>query len=399
MASLLFVVLFGSLAVLVFLLSSVVLWARQPALAVDELRRYWWLLLLPGWCMLSTFWSDAPDQSLRLGLQLAITFGVAITLGARLAPRRLVLTALAAVTLAAIASLLFGRVRGDGAGWLGIFGSKNSFAFSMSLLTLLAAAVVLGPEGSRRTRLLAIPLLLLGGALMALGQSAGALVSTGLALVAGLMLLTLRGASPALRVVVLTLLALGAVAAGLVAWEMRDVLSSAFLSATGKDVTLTGRTELWVEAFRAIAERPLLGHGFLAFWLPGNPVAEAMWDLFGIESKSGFHFHNTWISNAVEIGLIGVALQLALFVATLVLVLRWALERPTAASLFFSMFMLRQSVMSMVEVVVYHNFSLDTILVVAGLVMGLRVARAARRAAAPLPPRSDAPARAGRGAA
>ena len=91
--------------------------------------------------------------------------------------------------------------------------------------------------------------------------------------------------------------------------SMTAELSQWFLDATGKDVTLTGRTDLWAVAFQEIAERPLLGVGFQAFWVHGNPLAEQLWAQFGISGRGGFHFHNTLISNTVEIGLLGAALQ------------------------------------------------------------------------------------------
>jgi O-antigen ligase len=38
-------------------------------------------------------------------------------------------------------------------------------------------------------------------------------------------------------------------------------------SLLGKDVTLTGRTEIWSAVIESIAKRPLLGYGYDAFWL------------------------------------------------------------------------------------------------------------------------------------
>jgi exopolysaccharide production protein ExoQ len=372
---------FGSLAALAFLVSGFLLWARQPALAFEDLRRFWWVFLLPAWCLLSTFWSAAPDESLRLGVQLAITVAVAVAMGSRMPPRALVLAALAAFAAAGLMCLAFGNVRGDGGGWLGIYGSKNAYAFAMSGLTLVGLAAALAPEG-RMVRLLGLAAALLGAFLLVQGQSAGALVSTMVAAGAGASLLPMRRMSPSLRLLTVALAVLGAVAVGLVAWGFRDALASAFLEATGKEVTLTGRTDLWAEAFAAIAERPLLGHGFLAFWVPGNPVAEAMWAMFGIAGKTGFNFHNTWINNAVEIGLVGVGIQLAVFGATLAVVVRWALARPSLASIFFVMLLCRLALLSMVEVVVYHNFNDNTVLSLAALVAGLRVAGARASSAA-----------------
>ncbi len=391
--SLLFVVWFASLAALGFLVAGLALWARQPARAVADLVRFWPIHLMAGWCLLSTFWSNEPAITLRLGIQLALTLLIAVAMATRLAPRTFVLVAFVAFGIAAVASLLFGRVRGDGAGWLGIFGSKNEFAFAMSVMTLLSLALLLDRRGGW-IRLPALLGALLGTFLLIMGQSAGALLTTAMAGALGLALVTLRHARLAARLLALVLAFLAAMAVALVVVEYRVELAATFLDVTGKDVTLTGRTDLWAEALREIQARPLLGQGFQAVWVPGNPVAEAMWARFGITNRSGFNFHNTWISNAVEIGLIGVGLQLAVFLTTLALVGRWVVATQTAASLFFAMFMARQLATSLVEVVAYFNFNVITILTVVALVYGLRVQAEAsrahpapRRAARRVPPR------------
>lgn len=379
MLSLLFTVQFGSLAALGFLVSGMLLCIRWPSRTMADLVRFWPIQLIPAWCILSALWSNEPELSLRLGIQLGLTFVIAVVMASRLSPKTFVRVALFAFGVAAIASLLFGHVRADGGGWTGIFGSKNEFAFAMSVLMLLSLATLLRLRGAG-TRLLALAGLVLGGALLALGQSAGAFLSTGLAGLIGLGLVGLRHLPRAGRAVLFGISTLGLAALVLLAIEHRTALMGAVLDVTGKDVTLTGRTDLWAEGLREIAAYPFLGQGFQAFWVLGNPVAEAMWAAYGITSKSGFHFHNTWLSNAVEIGLVGVGLELAAFVATLVLVVRWAVARPTLGSVFFCMFIARQAVMSLVEVVAYVNFSVVTVLTIAALVYGLR----ARAEAAPV---------------
>lgn len=373
--SLLLTARFGTLAALGFVVSGMLLWARQPGRALDDVVRYWPVFLVPAWCLLSWFWSGAPSETLRYGIQLALTFLAAVAMATRLSPRSFALVAFACLSIAGLASLLFGSVRSDGAGWLGIFGSKNAYSFLMSTLVLLGFAAVLARGERTPIRLAGLAGLGLGLFLLVMGQSAGALASTALALGLGLCLILLRSATPMQRLATLVLAALAAVALGLLAYGFRAEIAALMLDATGKDPTLTGRTDLWDAAFGEIARQPLLGQGFHAVWVPGHPVAEAMWAEFGIASKSGFNFHNTWISNAVEVGLIGAGLQAALFAATLVLAWRWALRSPGMASLFFAIFATRQLALSFFEVVAYNQFQVETMLMVSALVFGLRFER------------------------
>ncbi len=103
-------------------------------------------------------------------------------------------------------------------------------------------------------------------------------------------------------------------------------VDEAGLKATGKDITLTGRTVLWEEAIKIGMRNPLLGVGLGAFWVQGNPEAEAMWYKFFIFNRTGFHFHNLFINIFVEIGLIGVFLWGTMYLLVCVKSFRYLLK-------------------------------------------------------------------------
>ena len=100
------------------------------------------------------------------------------------------------------------------------------------------------------------------------------------------------------------------------------VLSSAFaaimiiepgiiLNLLGRDATLTGRTDIWAVLADAIADRPLLGYGYGAFWqldsMPAYRVRSATEWLVPTA-------HNGWLETALSVGLIGLGLLVANFV-------------------------------------------------------------------------------------
>jgi exopolysaccharide production protein ExoQ len=89
------------------------------------------------------------------------------------------------------------------------------------------------------------------------------------------------------------------------------------LGAFGKDATLTGRTYLWQQGIEAAGEAPLVGIGYQAFWVQGLAEAERLWAAFFIATRTGFHFHNTFIAATVETGLIGCLLLSMVLVFTL----------------------------------------------------------------------------------
>lgn len=83
------------------------------------------------------------------------------------------------------------------------------------------------------------------------------------------------------------------------------------VGAFGRDMTLTGRTEIWSILMESIVKRPLLGYGFYAFWqgLTGesaNVIMEAHW-FFG-------YAHNGLLEIVLQLGLVGTSIFLFTFV-------------------------------------------------------------------------------------
>jgi O-antigen ligase len=89
------------------------------------------------------------------------------------------------------------------------------------------------------------------------------------------------------------------------------VLQPDFLfSLLGKDVTLTGRTEIWDAVMTSILKRPLLGYGYQAFWLgfKGESyriILTVTWALG--QAQNGF------LDVTLEMGVIGLSLVVLIF--------------------------------------------------------------------------------------
>ncbi|WP_415183144.1 O-antigen ligase family protein [Phaeovulum sp.] len=362
--SVLFMFRLGAVGALLFLGVGGALIVRRPNANLAALWRDGWVLALPLWCGLTVLWSAYPALTLRYGVQLGVTVAVALVIANRLSPQTLLRTVFVALAVAALASVAIGRARLDGGGFLGIYGSKNAFAQVMALFVIAGLALGLGRDGTNPWRVLGLLSVPVGLILLARAQSVGWLLAVLMAVVAGFVFALMRRFHRRYRLFSLGLLVLAIVAALLVAWLNQDALLAWVLDVTGKDVTLTGRTYLWLTALSEFARHPLGGQGYQAVWVVGNPVAESMWREFGIASKTGFHFHNTWLSNAVEIGAIGVALQVVIFLTALFTALWRVLKVTRSDTLFAAMLMVLLSVMSMVEVVGFQQFQIVTMLIV-----------------------------------
>ncbi len=381
--SLQFVPMVGTLAALVFMASALVFVARRPTAIPVELLGQAGLCLLVLWCLMSVLWSDYPATSLRHGLQLALTVVFAIALAQRLSPLVLLKILAVCFLIACAASLASGRARADGLGFLGIYGSKNAMASASSLLMLIGICLGIDRRLSAVWRVLGAVGVGLGIVLLVRANSVGSAVATAAVCLALLVLVILRRLDGPQRLVLGTLAGLGLIAALIVSLAYIDQISATFVQATGKDLSLTGRTDLWKIALDEIAARPLLGAGFQAVWVSGNPLAEALWQEFGIETRTGFHFHNAYLSNAVEIGITGAALQAALVFGALFGTLAWVIRDFRAETLFLALFMVRQITLSMIEVPFFFQFDVGTILTVCAIVY-VRRHRSEARVSRPL---------------
>lgn len=362
-----FIVPLGSKGALLFLMAGMGLVIVRPGEMLAILRREWMIVLVTLWCLMSFAWSDYTDLTLRYGIQLLLTVMVSAVIGYRVAPMTFFKILFVTSFMAGMISLLSGRTRGDGGGFLGIYASKNALADASSVLVLLAIAVLVDRRMSARWRMPALIALFLGAMLLVMGKSSGALVSTLVVVMFYGIIVLLQRMTPHMRLVAVALTFVLITAVVVVVASMSDELARMFLNATGKDVTLTGRTDLWAVAFEQIAERPFLGAGYQAFWVQGQPIAEQLWAQFGIKTRAGFHFHNTLISNAVEIGVLATALQTFLFLGAVWFCLKWSIRAPSAASVFFALYMVRLFILLWIEVIYFYQFSITTLIIVVAI--------------------------------
>ena len=97
----------------------------------------------------------------------------------------------------------------------------------------------------------------------------------------------------------------------------------------GKDLTLTGRTDIWGMSLKMIQQRIFLGYGFRSFWEgwegPGEYVRRAV----GWETP---HAHNGLLELGLDLGLLGILIFLAGFLINLVRAFIWVRLTKNSAS-------------------------------------------------------------------
>jgi len=329
------------------------------------------LWLMPAMALLSTFWSQAPQASLRAAIELALTVAVSSLAAGLVRPRAFVSAISVSLLFGAIASLLFGRYGTDGISqtvvFLGIFASKNTMAMFMSFQLIFGIAVLadrLQPPALRWASVLSV---VLSVPLLLKAHSAGALLTTVESCVVMGGILALAHMRHRERQLILTCVIVVAIPVFILILMLTldgqlGSSAAAFLGMLGKDTTLTGRTVLWGIAENEIPKHPLLGVGYSAFWIQGNLLAEGIWRAFQIDSRMGFTFHDTYFEVTVELGLAGLAAFIFTMLLTVQRIVRLALAHanlPTAC-LFTVVFCL--ATRSIGEVDIPYPFSFGTFL-------------------------------------
>lgn len=274
--------------------------------------RSWAILAIVGLVILSALWSIDPAVTMRrsgalagttaFGLFLACRFGLSgtltlvssvIAMGAALS--------FAAVLVAPELAIMHGWHEGA---WRGVFSHKNELGQVMALGSglLLASAVV-----SHRWRWMNLSLAALCGILvLKAGSASGLLALCAMPFVCGAVALVRAGRVPYSLAVAGGTVGFASV---MLFWILiADIRPD--LSLLGRDLTLTGRTDLWWALWAHIGERFWLGYGYGAFWLSEAGPATMVQQMIGWEPA---HSHSGWLELWLDVGLVGVILVAASF--------------------------------------------------------------------------------------
>lgn len=270
-----------------------------------------WIWLLVAIALASALWTVAPDITLRRSLLLLGTTGFGVYLATRYSLREqlqllawtfslvIILSFVFAIALPSYGLMTFQEGGVHEGAWRGIITHKNPLGRLMSMSAMVFLLLCFDNSGlQRKYRWVVWVGFILSVALIILSTSKTAII----------VLLTLTAIVPLYRawrssynqIVPLTIaviLVLGS--AGTLLLDSLPVIATAL----GRDLTLTGRTDIWTSMFELIWERPLFGYGFNAVWQDwDNPVTAYLWRSLEWPSPYG---HNGFMDLLAELGLLG----------------------------------------------------------------------------------------------
>ena len=166
---------------------------------------------------------------------------------------------------------------------------------------------------------------------------------------------------------------------------------------TGKDMTFTGRTEIWDIMYEHIRLHPWLGTGYGAYWTATGQESPS----FEFVVKLGFDpasAHNGYLDILNELGALGLLVLLAYLAVFVMQALRLLHAERAQAALFLALFM-QQAVTNLAESRWFSPLSVDFVIMTLAttalarslLEQRLRGPAAAAAAAARLPPAGPRP--------
>jgi exopolysaccharide production protein ExoQ len=280
-----------------------------------------------AWCAATLLWTDDLGTSLRRLAAMACEIMAGLAIAKHASARQLVWIVfwctLSWLGLGIAAEFSQGTFRPWHADYRfsGIF-HPNEMGVACALLAASALYLCAGRHSLRRVLL---PIAALGGVLLLLTGSRTALAALVLAMVV-LWFVTARRSGKLLYASVITVagsMIILALSVGMLTFSTKSVA----LGRDDHDVSsFTGRIPLWRELVQVYAhDRPLLGHGFGAFW-----TAKRITDVSESQGWAVPNAHSSYIDLVLGVGFIGAVLYLSAMFLAIAVALRKEIHLPKA---------------------------------------------------------------------
>ena len=292
---------------------------RRVAFVVVQSRALLLFMLLAA---ASLAWSAAPDLTLRRVVTLGSTVGFAWYACASFPMERMIRMIAACALVSAVASAAAAlalpavgvMTEGDLAGaWNGVYAHKNPLGWMM-ILGCLSYGWLWAQTPQRRVRYGLYIVFCFAVAVMSRSRTAQLMILLLPVVACGIGVAKLGGLS---RFWAVYLLIVGGAVAAVLGW----LFFADVMTALGKDPTLTGRVPLWSFLLGDVAERPMLGYGYGAYFL--DVSAHLQW-IRRLVDWSAPEAHEGYIELLLQLGIPGLALGVWLLLSTA----RMALSRP-----------------------------------------------------------------------
>ncbi|MBU8597381.1 O-antigen ligase family protein [Alkalihalobacillus clausii] len=290
----------------VYALTFILLFLRKGMLSktITYLFKEKWLLFLMVIVVISFMWSHLPELSSRrvvamvgstlFGLYLSVRFNLRTIV-------KLLSTAFGVIIVFNLFGIVFFSeyttyVETRGEVWQGFFSHKNHLA-RFAILAFVTLLVMFLTTKKSRYKVITAALTIASLLLLIKSFSATAYILLFI-VIAAIPLLRRFRLKNYLEISVLAFMLSGL--SGLALYALFN--ANQLLAYVGRDLTLTGRTDIWAAAIDAVAREPFFGYGFSGFWAGYYGPSQ---QLLMATGKDINHAHNGFIDVALQIGIVG----------------------------------------------------------------------------------------------
>lgn len=323
----------------VYLITGILVWRRQQTFIFFAQKNIWiWLLV--GVALASIFWTVAPDITPRRSFLLLGTTVFGVYLAMRYSLREqlellgwafslvIILSFIFAIALPKYGVMTFQEDGIHSGAWRGIMSHKNILGRTMVLSSLVFFFLAISKLISHpKYRWFAWGGYILSLVLILLSTSKSALIISICTTLTIPLYRTWR--SNYTRLIPTAILGVLVIGSGAIL--LLDNLPIV-ASAIGRDLTLTGRTDIWNLMLDLIQQRPLFGYGFNAFWRDWNSEVTAyLWRNLEWECPYG---HNGFMDLLAELGISGLGLFIISYITTYIRSIRYLRVTKYSESIF-----------------------------------------------------------------
>lgn len=268
----------------------------------DFFRRNILLLAWPFFAILSGLWSINPTLSFYHGVQFGFNAIAGIVVATLLGLKRFLLIlrmfGFLFLSLSVIYDFLNPALTRDIAGFFrGVYLHKNELGMFSALQLLICLLLFL--QGSYRL-FSTICFLIALFTLLKSGSGTSLLVSILMMGIIPLMLQLRKSLFAVSQIFCLAVIFSSSLSLLLIVYDFNPI--DFVLLSLGKEPGLTGRDLIWRIGLDAVEDRPLIGHGFLAYWNSTDSTASY---LRFVLKQDLVALHNVYLEVAVAFGLIG----------------------------------------------------------------------------------------------
>ena len=272
------------------------------------------LILFILYALLSTFWSESPEWTAQRGLHLTGKVLVAYRLAQIFGLNEILMYVrdclLIIVLVGALTAILLPEIgtqsyRGESA-WNGLYTHKTSLGHTAALCTLLCLHSLMTGAGRSAITMM---FLVLSLSVTVLSQSATSYVALAVAVVIYTIAIKRR-----LSTATISQRKNGVIlGSAFIAFStiVAVVFVEIVLEILGRDISLSGRTDIWQGVLEMVKEKPALGYGFFAAWRSDQVVYVLERTITWTPSA-----HNSYIECLVDLGIIGLVLFLGYLLQT-----------------------------------------------------------------------------------